>query len=629
MAIKHNKKVQIMDLGTHSIKFGVFKVGKEEEVISETRDIYKIPQAYSGVDVYIESIGTYLGDMAEKIDKKLPIRFVASSIFAPTNLAYLTRIDKDQVKTRITEELEKFANQEKIPADIEHNRFVELFTKDIETRSQVIAATILMNPKYVGMLRDKVNKLGLKFGGVYPLLQTSLHLYKRLLTFEESIQEEPIVFVDIGYLTTKVNLFFQGQLLFNKVLHYGTKSFYDELYDFASKSGEAALSGSEVESILHKVGFSGEVDLVNQMGFDINDPKPYLDNMGKTLNSIFSKINSSINYFTSALARNFTADNNAFMTIRKGPTRIFFSGGIINAPDFFLLAQDNFKANIHAFQPFDMAETLKQESSTFEREEFRMKLRTENHFIDCSATSIVSLDSKATGINLVKKVDSENENPIQVLRKLPLVKWRSVLICILSFQVIISAYQWLNISSEHKKLKRKNSALKRATADSDITRAELKNLKMEEILYKAQIGYIKKVMENHAYYPRVLKTLMTKLGPDIKLNALEFKSVAPAFKPGNFKKWAESQRAKDNPWTELEIEWQMDGDALQRTSISALIKKLTDTGIFFVPKPPRQKFVPRQEIKKPGSKKGEEEYQEIAAHYEFSMEGTLKLDNPL
>ena len=223
------------------------------------------------------------------------------------------------------------------------------------------------------------------------------------------------------------------------------------------------------------------------------------------------------------------------MTIRKGPTRIFFSGGIINAPDFFLLAQDNFKANIHAFQPFDMAETLKQESSTFEREEFRMKLRTENQFIDCSATSIVSLDSKATGINLVKKVDSENENPIQVLRKLPLVKWRSVLICILSFQVILSAYQWLNISSEHKKLKRKNSSLKRATADSEFTRAQLKNLKMEEILYKTQIGYIKKVMENHAYYPRVLKTLMTKLGPDIKLNALEFKSIAPAFKPGNLK----------------------------------------------------------------------------------------------
>ena len=73
----------------------------------------------------------------------------------------------------------------------------------------------------------------------------------------------------------------------------------------------------------------------------------------------------------------------------------------------------------------------------------------------------------------------------------------------------------------------------------------------------------------------------------------------------------------------------MDGDALQRTSIAALIKKLTETGIFYIPKPPRQKFVPRQEIKKPGSKKGEEEYQEIAAHYEFSMEGTLRLDNPL
>ena len=61
-----------MDLGTHSIKFGVFKVGKEEEVISETRDIYKIPQAYSGVDVYIESIGTYLKIWPKKSTKNYP-----------------------------------------------------------------------------------------------------------------------------------------------------------------------------------------------------------------------------------------------------------------------------------------------------------------------------------------------------------------------------------------------------------------------------------------------------------------------------------------------------------------------------------------------------------------------------
>ena len=72
------------------------------------------------------------------------------------------------------------------------------------------------------------------------------------------------------------------------------------------------------------------------------------------IGSIFSKVNSSINYFTSALARNFTADNNAFMTIRKGPTRIFFSGGIINAPDFLQIAQESFKAKLHAFQPFDV-----------------------------------------------------------------------------------------------------------------------------------------------------------------------------------------------------------------------------------------------------------------------------------
>lgn len=630
MAIRYNKTVQIMDLGTFSLKFGVFKVNKAtEEVQPVSRDTYQIPQTYAGVDVYIESLGTFIADIAEKVDKKLPIRFIASSIFAPTNLAYLTRIDKDQVQTRIKDELDKFANQEKIPPENEHNRYVELFSKDIETKSQVIVATILMNPKYVAMIKNQLYKHGLKFGGVYPLLQTTMTLYQRVLTFDEALKEEPIVFVDIGYLTTKVNLFFQGQLLFNKVLHYGSKSFYDELYDYASKSGEAALSVSEVENVLHKVGFTGEADLVNQMGFDINDPKPYLENLDKTLISIFTKINSSVNYFISALARNFTADNNAFMAIRKGASHIFFSGAIINAPDFFKVAQDNFKTKLHAFNPFDIADTLAQNENTFTREEFRMNLRTVNGYVDCAAAAIIGLDSKKDTINLVSKVDSENENILQIIRKMPLVKWRNIAVGTLAILIVNSLYQYISVSGQWKKLKKKNTTLSRAVSDSDIVRQNVKKIKMEEILYKAQIGYLKSVMTNHAYYPKVLKTLMTKLGPDIKLNSLEFKSIPPAFKANLYKKWEESKSDRDYPWTGLIIEWEMEGDALQRTSIASLIEKLTDTGIFNIPKPPRQKFVPRQEIKKQGSKKGEEEYQEIAAHYEFTMEGTLKLDNQL
>ena len=64
-----------------------------------------------------------------------------------------------------------------------------------------------MNPKYVGMLRDKVNKLGLKIWGSLPSTTDFTSSYKRLLTFEEFIQEEPIVFVD-SYLTTTIIYFF-------------------------------------------------------------------------------------------------------------------------------------------------------------------------------------------------------------------------------------------------------------------------------------------------------------------------------------------------------------------------------------------------------------------------------------
>lgn len=629
MAIRYNKPVQYMDLGTYSIKYGVFKVNKDtEEVESISREIYKIPNQYSGVDLYLENFGQYLKEISENLDKKLPIRFSASSLFAPTNLAYLTRIEKEMVETRMREELEKFAGQEKVQVENDYNTFFPLFSKEVENRSQVIAATILLNPRFVGMLKNALYAQNLKFGGIVPLLQSTRDLYQRVITIQPELKEKPLVFVDIGYMTTKVNLFFEEQLLFNKVLHYGTKYFHDELFDFASKSGETALSPTEVEDVLKKVGFTNNSDLVNQMGLDINDPTPYLLNMEQTVKSIFTKVNSSINYFTSALARNFSKDNASFMTIRKGATNVFLSGGVVNAPAFYEKAKLGFNCSIHLVNPFNIKGTLDQNESMFKQDEFRLEIRQSSPYLDCVGGTLLALDSTRTEANLVAKVDSENENIIQIIRKLPLVKYRSALIAILVVVIISKAWNYWSVTSEFESLRKQTAAFRSKLDISTKLRSDYFELLKQDVLNQSKLDYIKSVMKDYVYWPRVLQLLMTKIGPDIKLTGLKFSVTPPNWNPGKAKKYAENQDEKDYPWSDMVLEFELKGDALARNSVPNLIQTLKDTDIFIIPKPPATKFVEQQERKKKNAK-GVEEFEIISAHYEFVMQGRLKLDNPI
>jgi len=86
---------------------------------------------------------------------------------------------------------------------------------------------------------------------------------------------------------------------------------------------------------------------------------------------------------------------------------------------------------------------------------------------------------------------------------------------------------------------------------------------------------------------------------------------------------------KFNPWTGMVVAFKFSGDALQRADINKLINTLIDTGIFYIPKPPSPKYVPEQVTKVPSDTKGEMTEITISAHYKFTMEGFLNLDNPL
>lgn len=631
MAIKTNKLVQYIDLGTYSIKYGTFQISKEtNEVIEEQKFVYKIPNSYSGPDLYMDSLGSYIKDIVPDLNKKLPIKFTCSSLFTPTNISYLSRVDKDQAETRVKDELEKYASQEKVPVDGFYNQTRELYVKEMEEKSQIVSANILLNPKYVGIIKKHLYDNQLKFGGIYPALYNVFEQYLSAIELKPAWKDEAIVFVDFGYMTTKVDLFFQGNHLFNKILHYGTKVFADELFDFASKAGTTTLSPSDVESILHKIGFSKDTDVLAAMELDINNPAPYITNLEETLKSIFSKVNSSINYFVSALARNFTNDNASFMTIRKGPTHFILSGGLANAKDFYPKAAEAFKGQVHLLDPFNFQSTLDQTEESIASDEFRALLRENSPFSSIGQSLLLGLDTTKFNLNLIDKVDSENENLLKVLIKLPMSKYRAVLSVVLILVCIRSGWNYYSVSSEHKSYKRKVSTLKAALRNVEADRAELHKLKQEQQLLQLQYENIKTYTDGYGHWPTLLKKLVQKLGPNIILKELKFNTSLPDFKKQKYKKWKNSQLEKDSPWSKKEITFVMSGIALALSDVPALIDSLKNTGIFKITKQPATKFIAEKEIKtKSKIKGGPEIIKTEAAHYTFTMHGSVIMGNLL
>ncbi|MCJ8347347.1 hypothetical protein MJH12_17540 [bacterium] len=631
MAIKTNKLVQYIDLGTYSIKYGTFQISKEtNEVIEEQKFVYKIPNTYSGPDLYMDSLGSYIKDITADLNKKLPIKITCSSLFTPTNLSYLSRVDKDQIDTRIKDELEKYAAQEKIPVDGFYNQTRQLYLKEMEDKSQIISANILLNPKYVGVIKKHLYDNQLKFGGIYPAIYNVYEQYLSAIEIKPGWKDEAIVFVDFGYMTTKVDLFFQGQHLFNKILHYGTKVFADELFDFASKAGTTALSPNDVESVLHKIGFSKDTDILAAMELDINNPDPYIKNLEETLKSIFSKVNSSINYFVSALARNFTNDNASFMTIRKGPTHFLFSGGLINAKEFYSKASDSFKGQVHLIDPFNFQSTLDQTPESVQQDEFRSQLRENSPFVSIGQSMLLGLDQSKFNLNLIDKVDSENENLIKVLMKLPMSKYRTLLSVILCLVCVRSGWNFYSVSSEYKSFKRKLSTLRGQLKNTEVDRNNLFKLKQEQQLLSLRYENIQSFTTNYGHWPTLLKKLIQKLGPNIILRELNFTTALPQFKKQYYKKWKLSLDEKDSPWIKKEINFKISGIALSLSDVPDLIDSLKSTGIFKITKQPVTKFIAEKEIKKKSATKGGPTIVKTeSAHYTFTMQGAVLMENLL
>lgn len=634
-----DKPFQIVDLGTFSIKYGTFKFSKaDNELVAIKKEVYKVPASYAGVEVYMEAFGQYLKDIAPNLDKKLPVCFSFSSLFAPTNFSYLTRVEKDKVNERMKEEIDKFAAQEKVPIEGDHNKYFEMFRKEADAKCQIISSSIVCNPKYIGIIRRHLQNYGLPFGGIYPLLQSTTFTYNRFLDVQPELKNEPIAMVDIGYLTTKVYLFFQEKLLFYKVLHYGTRNFYEELFDSCSKSGDTALSPQDVEALLQRVGFTGNLERANQMELDVNDLRPYLNQLDTTLKSIFSKVSSSVNYFISALARNFTADNNAFMDVRKGASHIFFSGGITNAPGFVDKIKESFSIKSYLVQPFDLKGSLERELKVGDNE-WQISLRENSPFIDCLGAGLLDMGQNKKAYNLVSNIDSGGDNLLKILLALPLVKYRNVLIVILTLQLLVQVYKIIDVNSELKGLNQETTKLQNSMNDYKTLREGLHKAKQTANLNNAKRGYVQSHLGNYIYWPDLLRSRLqrissSKIDNEIKVDSWAFLTKDPLFTAQKLKRWLDvkDQEVKDqslNPWSPKVVEFTMNVSGLARTSATDLISVLTADRVFRVPEPPGVNFVPAQVIRKRGTKPGQEEEEMVAAHYTFTLKGTVQMDEML
>jgi hypothetical protein len=195
--------------------------------------------------------------------------------------------------------------------------------------------------------------------------------------------------------------------------------------------------------------------------------------------------------------------------------------------------------------------------------------------------------------------------------------------------VVKIGWSWVSTKWRLDSLKKESSKLASSLSGIAGVRTRYHELLAEQVKYQTQFAFVKMHLANYPHWPSVLKRLMQKVGPEIKVNQLKFNSDQPSFDSNKYRRWKDDPTIKDNPWTERKITFRIDGIALSRQAVPQLIEDLKALGSFDIPKPPSTKFIPEQVKKTFDRVKNQDIIETVAAHYEFSLEGILSIGNTI
>jgi hypothetical protein len=337
--LKKGTRLQVVDLGSHFVKAALLEVGDGNFPVLKAAAV-PVEGAATEPEPYLAEVSAAFDGLADFFDRKIPIAFLASETVVKVGVAYLNNLAPDAVAESINNERSKFVSAFGVGAyDQTSAKTFTLREKAQGKNKQIVAANVFAKIDHLDLIHELCQSRKLSFGGVFPRLFAGQEIFRSAFGGDPATASAVACLVDVGFRSTSIVAFKDANIVFHKVLHLGGIGFYRELYDIEPQS-KLDLPG--LVAIIGGCGFGVTEDSLASLGLPLSSPGKCVEAITGQVDQLFTKIQLSIDYFSTVAATDFNTSMSTVMAVRKGPELIAFMGGMTASPRFAELASQYF-----------------------------------------------------------------------------------------------------------------------------------------------------------------------------------------------------------------------------------------------------------------------------------------------
>ena len=566
---KKGTKIQIVDLGTHFIKAALCEVGDGPVAISKAAAVPLLGVA-TDADGYLGELSQAFDGLADFFDRKTPVHFIANETLAHVGISYLNNLAPDQVDSSIEADRQKFVSSAGAGAyDAVVHRSYKLREKAQSKNKQVVLANAYTKIETMDALYDLVNNKKLTWGGFYPRLFGYNELFKAAYGSDKEAASAVACLVDVGFKSTSIVAFKDCNIVFHKVLHLGAYQIYQEMYNLDPK---LQLDLFTLVAVMSGHGFSEAEDTLTALGLPIPDPAKYIEVIQAEKDQLFTKVQLSIDYFSTVAATDFNTSMSTVMAVRKGPEKIIFTGGVSAAPGFAEAAAQYF-ATSEILDPARIC-TMNANSTKTELTPAFFALAAAGAQLAASAPPDYNLGDRylKKGGSTAKTQSQKDATSGGGSGEQFAPTW-AVLLVVLAFGGV--GYYWYQLSTKLKQLQGEVAVTNQAVAAHDELIKKWRDERNNEIQRRVRLEYVDELVKTRVDWGKVFNDLSTASPDGVKFFRLNFETtlpVGPETAPVSG-----DAGADDKP---KQISFKICGESLRREGVSEFVANLEKTKHF-------------------------------------------------
>lgn len=607
---KKGTKIQIVDLGTHFVKAALCDVGDGPCTITKAAAV-PLQGVASDAEGYLGELSTAFDGLADFFDRKIPVYFLANESLAHVGVSYLNNLAADQVDASIEADRQKFVSSAGAGQyDQVVHRSYKLREKAQNKNKQVVLANAYTKMEHMDQVFDLVNAKKLTWGGFYPRLFGYQELFKTAYGADKEASSAVACLVDVGFKSTTIVAFKDCNIVFHKVLHLGAYGIYQEMYNIDPKLQMDLFS---LVAIMSNHGFSEDESTLTALGLPLPDPAKYIEVVQAEKDQLFTKVQLSIDYFSTVAATDFNTSMSTVMAVRKGPEKIIFTGGLSASPGFAEAAAQYF-ATSEILDPARIC-TMNANSTKTELSPSFFALAAAGAQLAVSAPPDYNLGDRYLKKGATSKTAAAAAAAGGSSGE-PFAPTWAVLLAVVLYGAI--GWHWNQLNTKFKRLQGTVSQTAQQVGTHDQLIVQWRDARRDEIQRRIRLEYIDELVKTRVDWGRVFNDLSSATPDGVKFFRFSTETALPT--------GPESTPTTGDPGADdkpKSITFKLCGEALRREGVSEFVQNLEKTKHFVKIGAPDITQVP--EGSQPGGVCMDPEAQNVEwqKHFAFQITGSI------